>query len=315
MKKFTGRYTPDAAKALKGSNRLICRVSEDGTIYVSNGYVLFSMTAAEYAAVVQPVACCDAGNWSINKDGQRSESDFDCHKVFSDSVKAVSGAAPLSRCPLSLDDKNASIASFYNPAAGFASFYNKRFVAAFQPGATLRAPGAVSPAVAFADDEPFALILPIKPAPDAARAVKAYFTEANNAPAPKTDEADALRRELSQAQNEAASLRDELSQAQNEIVALREQIARQAAELDELRQTQQATQPAAPQTALEPKTAAEEIASRWSQLDGLTATIKGAQTAAPVVWLSGDTQKHAQAIEAGGGKWSAKRAAYYFRVA
>lgn len=301
MKKFTGRYTPDAAKALKGSNRLICRVSEDGTIYVSNGYVLFSMTAAEYAAVVQPVACCDAGNWSINKDGQRSESDFDCHKVFSDSVKAVSGAAPLSRCPLSLDVKNVSIASFYNPASGIASFYNKRFISAIQPGATLRAPGATSPAVAFADDEPFALILPIKPDPDAARAVKAYFTEANMAPAPKTDEADALRREL--------------SQAQNEIAALREQIARQAAELDELRQTQQTTQPAAPQTALEPKTAAEKIASRWSQLDGLTATIKGAQTAAPVVWLSGDTQKHAQAIEADGGKWSAKRAAYYFRIA
>ena len=39
-----------------------------------------------------------------------------------------------------------------------------------------------------------------------------------------------------------------------------------------------------------------------------------AQTAAPVVWLAGDTKPHAKAIEADGGKWSAKKNAYYFRV-
>ena len=33
--KFTGRYTAATAKALKGSPRLVCQVSEDGTIYVS----------------------------------------------------------------------------------------------------------------------------------------------------------------------------------------------------------------------------------------------------------------------------------------
>ena len=65
----------------------------------------------------------------------------------------------------------------------------------------------------------------------------------------------------------------------------------------------------------EPKTAAEIIAARWAEVDGLTATIKGAQTAAPVVWLAGDTKPHAKAIEADGGKWSAKKNAYYFRVA
>ena len=38
------------------------------------------------------------------------------------------------------------------------------------------------------------------------------------------------------------------------------------------------------------------------------------KTAAPVVWLAGDTKPHAKAIEADGGKWSAKKNAYYFRV-
>ena len=37
MKKFTGRYTTNTAKALKGSERILCQVSEDGTIYVCNG--------------------------------------------------------------------------------------------------------------------------------------------------------------------------------------------------------------------------------------------------------------------------------------
>lgn len=36
MKKFTGRYTTNTAKALKGSERILCQVSEDGTIYIAS---------------------------------------------------------------------------------------------------------------------------------------------------------------------------------------------------------------------------------------------------------------------------------------
>jgi hypothetical protein len=50
-------------------------------------------------------------------------------------------------------------------------------------------------------------------------------------------------------------------------------------------------------------------------MPGLTATIKGAQTGAPVVWIAGDTKRHARTIKAEGGRWSCKRSAYYFRVA
>ena len=37
MKKFTGNFTADATKALKGSQRLICRTAGEGEIYVTNG--------------------------------------------------------------------------------------------------------------------------------------------------------------------------------------------------------------------------------------------------------------------------------------
>lgn len=47
--KFTGRYTAATAKALKGSPRLVCQVTEDGTIYICNGFLLCTMNAPEYA--------------------------------------------------------------------------------------------------------------------------------------------------------------------------------------------------------------------------------------------------------------------------
>ena len=52
MKKFTGRYTTNTAKALKGSERILCQVSEDGTIYICNGFLLCTMNAPEYAAEI-----------------------------------------------------------------------------------------------------------------------------------------------------------------------------------------------------------------------------------------------------------------------
>lgn len=63
MKKYMGNYTNEAAKALKGSERIICRVTDDGAIYVTNGFIAYKMNPPEYAAIVQPVTCCEAGNY------------------------------------------------------------------------------------------------------------------------------------------------------------------------------------------------------------------------------------------------------------
>lgn len=300
MKKFTGRYTAETGKTLKGSERLFCRVTEDGDIYITNGFVLYKMNPLEYAATVQPVTCCDAGNWEMNQYGKHDAdgNSFDLVKYFTDAANNTAEIAPLERCPLTLQADKTPAACFYSPADKFAAIYNAKFIAAVTGSATFRAAGALSGAVAYTGDEPFAVILPIKPKPEATRAIKAYFAADNS-----SDEADKLRAEIEQ-------LRAELGEAQNE----NEHITAALAEAP--RATAQTQQPseAAPQQP-EPRTAAELIAARFTEFDGVTATIKGAQTAAPVVWLSGDTEKHADKIEAAGAKWSNKKSAYYVRVA
>ena len=293
--KFTGRYTAATAKALKGSPRLVCQVTEDGTIYVCNGFLLCTMNPPEYAATVQGFTCCEPGNWTIDKDGKHED---DAHKLdlvrlYADTLKTNADAQPLQRSPLTVQTPKAAAVCYYNAAADFAAIYDTKFIAALHPAA-----------VAYVNDEPFAVVMPIKAEPETVRAVRAFFTEAdgNNA---KTGEADKLRAELAQSQEEAAALRGDLYRAANEITELKNKLAEQHETKTE--------QPAA--ETVEPKTAAEIIAARWAEVDGLTATIKGATTAAPVVWLAGDTKPHEKEIEAAGGKWSGKKNAYYFRVA
>ena len=191
MKKYMGNYTNEAAKALKGSERIICRVTDDGAIYVTNGFIAYKMNPPEYAAIVQPVTCCEAGNYTMQNGEKAADNGFDLVKLFNETVEQTANAPALERCPLTLQAGKAPAASYYNPAAGVASFYNAKFIAALTPSATLRATGAISAAVAYVGGEPLALVLPIKPEPKAARAVKAYFAECDN---DATAEADKLRR-------------------------------------------------------------------------------------------------------------------------
>lgn len=335
MKKFTGNFTPNAGKVLKNSERIICRADEDGTIYITNGYFAFKLSAYEYAAVIQPAVCCEAGNWTMNN-GEKAEEPpaFDLAKTFQDAEHKAAGMEALERCPLNLDaGKKRTAAAFYNAARGFAALYNVQYLEALAPGYTLRSPGSHAPAIAYQNGEPFAMILPIRIDDNISRAVKAYFTQAAEA---ETDEAEQLRAEI-------ARLQDKLNQSEASAAALAERVQQQANEAEQLNakistleeelstvehENAQLCERAAaaiadtvapsPKTAApaaEPKTAAELIASRWSNVDGVTVTIKGAQTTSPVVWLTGDTDPHADEIKAQGGKWSNKRGAYYVRVA
>ena len=129
MKKFTGSFTPDASKALKGSQRLICRTDKDGVAYVTNGCTAYKMFPHEYAAVVQPVTCCEAGNYSIQYGEKRDEVNFDLEKTFHDSVKAADDSGDMARCPLvlTLDKKRTA-------AARPPVFYHRRPVKATAPG-------------------------------------------------------------------------------------------------------------------------------------------------------------------------------------
>ena len=304
MKKYMGNYTAEAVTALKGSERIICYTTKDGRIFVSNGYFLYKMTSQEYASTVQPVTLREPGCWVIHKDSvERDSSSFDLPKCFADAVRAAENAGNMARCPLDLDTGKIPARCYYNAEKDFAAFYNNKFVSAFRSGAMLRSPGPLAAAVAYDNDEPFAMVLPIRPEEKAARAVKAYFTEAAS-----NNESDKLRADLAAANNEIA-------QANNEIARLREQIARQAADLAAMQEAQQAQNEKPQEAPAEAKTAAELIAARFADMAGVTATIKGAQTAAPVVWLAGDTEKHADAIKAAGAKWSNKKSAFYVRVA
>ena len=222
MKKFTGRYTTNTAKALKGSERILCQVSEDGTIYVCNGYLLCTMNAPEYAATVQPLTCCEPGAWTFDKDGKHEDDahKLDLVKLFADTVRTAADAEPLARAPFTVQAKKAPAACYYNAAADFAAIYDTKFIDALHPAAQLRTTSAISAAVAYVNDEPFAVVMPIRAEPNAARAIKAFFTEAAKDNT-KTDEADKLRAELAQAQEEAAALRGDLYRAANEIDELK----------------------------------------------------------------------------------------------
>ncbi len=226
MKKFTGRYTTNTAKALKGSERILCQVSEDGTIYICNGFLLCTMNPPEYAATVQPLTCCEPGNWTFDKDGKHED---DAHKLdlvrlYADTVRDTADAQPLQRSPLTVQTPKAAAVCYYNAAADFAAIYDTKFIAALHPAAQLRTTSAISAAVAYCDDEPFAVVMPIKAEPETVRAIRAFFTEAAEDNA-KTDEADKLRAELAQAQEEAAALRGDLYRAANEIDELKNKLA------------------------------------------------------------------------------------------
>lgn len=286
--KYTGNYTKEAAKVIRQSERLECQVTKDGTIYICNGFLIFKMNPMEYASLVQPVTCCDAGNWRIDSAGKKAGT-IDAEKIFNQNVLDAKSAATMEACPMVFNlERGREIVGFYNQSADFTAIYNRSFISAIHNGAEFRVVNALSTAVAYSSGEPFAMILPIRPVPNICRAVKAYFTETENAAGSK----------------DAEDLRAELSARESELSAMRDQLNRQAAELERIQEAQQ-----------KQSETVWDIAARFSGIAGITATVKGAQTASPVIWLSGDTESHHDEIKSAGAKWSAKRGAYYYRVA
>ena len=202
-KNYYGSFNPSAAaKALKMADRYFCQITEDGTIYAGSGYVLFKLTPYDYAAIVQPVACCEAGNWTIDRNG-KTESNIDAARIFSEAVKAARNAADMQSCPLVINCKGGKnpAAAYYNAEADFVALYNTAYLTAF-PGAAIRTSSACSPAIMYNDGEAVGLVMPIRAEPKAVRAVKAYFTEA--------DDDNGNNADLSRAQDELAAVRGDL---------------------------------------------------------------------------------------------------------
>ena len=298
--KYTGNYTKNAAKAIKAAEKLICTTTEDGAIYLCSGYWMYKMNPLEYATVAQPVTHCDAGNWTIDSNGKHDGNNgTNLLKIFEEAAKAAEHKPALERCPLSLN-RDSLTAYLYPSPAGFAAAYNGLYISAISKGHQLRAPGTTSPAVIYDRNEPFALIMPIRLDDKDSRAVLAYYNEPAAGAADNDNAAD-----LALARKENAHQAEELEALRAKVAELEAQQAQPQEPAEAPQQPAQA----------DGKTAAEIIASRFADMAGVTTTIKGAQTAAPVIWLAGNTQEHAEAIKAAGGKWSNKKSAFYVRVA
>lgn len=219
-KKCIGNFTTDAKKAFRTTDKLICRVDDDGLVYVTDGFAAYRMTSAEYAAIIQPFSCCEAGNWAI-RDGHKVQDSFDLVSLFNSMVENIKNTAPVDRYPFNYQADGNDIAVFYAQDRGFAALYNSRYVSALAPGFTLYAPGPLGGAVAYQCGEPCALILPIRckeeNQPKIFRSVRAHFIP------PEVD-----GQELARYKFKADKLQKQLDEA-------RETIARQANEVESLR--------------------------------------------------------------------------------
>lgn len=79
------------------------------------------------------MTCCEAGNYTMQNGEKAADNGFDLVKLFNETVEQTANAPALERCPLTLQAGKAPAASYYNPAAGVASFYNAKFIAALTP--------------------------------------------------------------------------------------------------------------------------------------------------------------------------------------
>ncbi len=308
MAKFTGNYTTAVVKALKSADRLICQVVGDGpdaAIYLCSGYWVFKMNRPEYESLARPVSCCDPGNWSIDVQGRR-DSDMDIAKIFTQNAEAAKDpAAAAQSCPIIYRKSKTEMLGFYNAAKDISCIFNRLYMDAIAPGSSYHVSDRFSPIVASTADEPFAIVLPIKPSAEIIRSIRAWFCEvpAQGKGSKSNDDLLETIRGLEEERNAAEK---ELSAARQEVAALR----------DQLSGMEQAAEESAQQNAqTNERETIETIVARFTALPGVLATVKGAQTAAPVIWLSGDVEANAAAIKQHGGRWSAKRSAYYFRVA
>lgn len=315
-------FNSNLTRALKGSqNRLHCNVDADGMIYVCNGYFAVKLDRAEYDALVRPVTQRDPGNWVLSEYGETGPDPINLveilHNAARDAAHAIA-AAPLlfDVCKKGKGSTAPQLVGYYSETGGFVSAFNSAYASIVSPALERKSGGSVSPMVVYSAESPIALILPVKISdkPHIIRTVRAWFVEDNQAQNDKAVEAlrrdnEQLRQDYAKAHIDAESLRRQVEELQAMLTAKNDQITALTDRINAQPDPQEAAEDPQPQD----KAAA--LVEKLSILPNVTATVKGAQTASPVVWLSGDTDAHKEEIEAMGGKWSGKRAAWYIKVA
>lgn len=333
-------YTAALTRSLKNTERLHCRIDkENRVVYVCNGYLLAKLSPEEYDVLVRPVTQREAGDFVIDQDGETVPGEpLDMAKLLSDEAK--NAAHELSAAPFLFDTrrKNKRLICCYSHEADFVAGFNAEYAAIISGDLTRKSKGPTSPMVIFSGSEPLALVLPVRIDETKSRAVpavRAWFTDEpqesgderltrarkerddwENTARRLEAERDSREAENAQLQRENEQLRyiaSQFERLQSDIVDKNRQIKylmdRQNAQPDP--QPQEAAEVLPEQS---PADKAAALVEKLAALEGITATVKGAQTAAPVVWLTVEADAHKDKIEAMGGKWSAKRGAWYFKV-
>lgn len=322
------QYTAALTRSLKATERLHCRVNEEtNAVYVCNGYFLVKPCRTEYDALVRPVTQREAGNFVINANGETNAAmePLDMENILADTARDA--AHELTPAPFLVDPCTKSpkfkIATYYSEGGDFVAGFNSDYAAIISASLPRKSKNPISPMVVFNGDEPQAMILPIrleskdKPSRIPA-AVRAYFTDKPEEPA--DEKLKRARKDRDDWENTARRLEAERDSLAREVAELQKALAEKAAEIEALTarlDAQPEPQPAPVEEAPQEQTPADKAAAlveKLAALEGITATIKGAQTAAPVVWLEGEADAHREKIEAMGGKWSAKRGAWYFKI-
>lgn len=314
MKKFCGRFTTAAGKSLRGSSRISCELHEND-IFVSNGCVLFKMSAYEYDTCIRPVTHCDPGNWTIDKSG-RADSDSKSLLGFYNKLKSnlphMVHMQPLPLAYKNHDKKGpVHLAIYSNDSGDLIYTYNPEYTDSFSIESKIFCDSGDPMGAVCYGDEIIGIVLPVrsKDAVGISAAVKSYLRPQNQ----ELDYNKAERR-IFELEDELKTYKDLYETSYRNYLDANDKINNLSAELDAIR-SQPVPVVRDDDQKPDPKTAAETIAARWQNIDGISITIKGAATAAPVVWLTGNTKPHANEITGQGGKWSTKKSAYYFRVA
>lgn len=316
MKKIIPQpFTASLTKVFRASfkrGKLAVNV-KSGVIYAATDHLAVILTAEQYNNHVYPVTHRAPSDYFYRNGDEQDCKPLDIAALFSRIVSENANGGILEPCPLVLQDKGARrlVEFYHNPNGDGLESYDQEYTSVFSDCIFISAHKTAG-ALAIFEKSPVGFVLPINFNADSPRcaahlrAVRAWFSDAPEVV--ESQEVKNLRAALNAAQQEQAQLEEDARRLRRQLQD--EHAARVAAE--------QQAKPAANCSAKSnssPAAAAQDLAKKFSALAGITATIKGAQTSIPIVWLSGDVEHNKAAIEKAGGKWSAKRSAYYIRCA
>lgn len=205
-------FNKSSSKALKGDN-IFCQVKEN-RIYLTNGFVVFIATPAEYENYFRSVTKRDAGNFKIDKAGC-IPSDMDIASIVE---KGKNDAVLLEKTNILIEAKDGRLLStFRNGSVSIAA--NRDFISAFSEGkmnVKWYGSNANSPLYAFVPDstgECVGIVLPVRITDNDAAAIQAR-------PTSETKDADNVG-SVSELEQTNAELSSALAEVEEELEATR----------------------------------------------------------------------------------------------